>query len=547
MTRRRKDPFAGKENVRHFRLVQRPLGAEAIGGDSAADGTKMLNFDEMFEEYNPTGSKFETKEAEFEVEEEDEQEYDDSYDFANDEDGEMEMVDIDAELDRFTEEFIDIEGEDSGVDRIKKVTTVSAGEAAKFGILLDDRDYDYTKHLRKVGVTPGAVFIQAPGMKKSQSDKNNEKPRDFFANESTEKEDTEDFDYDSQSVPIVSEEEIKANHEAARQQFRSLLNQVSDDPVLREVIEALEDDRYVTEDIDDELVISLDNLNIHGQDEIVDILDEDEEFPEFIPSEALKRQMERIAAQEQAYELEEEKQDELDDILDEYNEDYNDMDDYSQARNNSFIDIEGDDNDLVVNGDAYDINEEEAEEIYKYLKEHGRARGTTLYDKKRPDHLPPIHIAIAQYNELRRELAVNNDQIIQKYAEEDEESSRKQIKESERIIKEMIKIIDDPEEMEKRLNIETAKYLLKLSETPISGPKKIVESTGGKREATEQNFDQNDSDSEEDFEEKLPRINKGAARSSTETAEEKKARKAKIKEEKREKRALKSEKNNSRK
>lgn len=34
-----------------------------------------------------------------------------------------------------------------------------AGEAAKYGILLDDRDYDYTIHLKTIGEVPGGVFI----------------------------------------------------------------------------------------------------------------------------------------------------------------------------------------------------------------------------------------------------------------------------------------------------------------------------------------------------------------------------------------------------
>lgn len=36
-----------------------------------------------------------------------------------------------------------------------------AGEAAKYGIYYDDRAYDYTKHLKKIGETSDAVFISA--------------------------------------------------------------------------------------------------------------------------------------------------------------------------------------------------------------------------------------------------------------------------------------------------------------------------------------------------------------------------------------------------
>lgn len=548
MTRRRKDPFAGKENVRHFRLVHRPLGSEIIQDEK--DTTKTLTFDDLFEEYDPSGSKHFRGQEVLETEEyyeEDGESEGEVYDFNNDDDGEM--VDIDAELDQFAEEYIDIEGED-GLDRVKMVVSEEkVGEAAKYGILLDDRDYDYTKHLRRVGITPGAVFIQAPGMKKEKANNTEKKPRDFFATEEVIEPDVADEDEEIEEEPS-SEEVLKINHEMARQQYRALLQQVSDDPMLREVIEALEDDRYVTEEVDDQLVISLDNMNIKDDenldedffnDEDVEILEEDQEFPDFIPSEALKRQMEKIAAQEAKYNYDDRElndRDELDDILDEYD----DYEGFEKFSNEEFVDIEGesgDENDL--------IDEQQAEEIYKYLREHGRARGTTLYDKKRPSHLPPIHIAIAQYNELRRELAVNNDAIIQKYAEEDEEEAKRQISESEKIIEEMVKIIDDPREMEKRLNIETAKYLLKLSESAEKiGPKKIVEATTKTPRSIRNNdVDAVSSDSESSEPEvEVEKVNKGVARSADETAEEKKARKAKIKAEKREKRTVKAEKKN---
>lgn len=559
MTRRRKDPFGGKENVRHFRLVHRPLGSAE---NNEKDSLKTLSFDDLFEEYDPSpsGSKYFKGQEVLETEEfyeDDNGEEGEAYDFLNDDDGEM--VDIDAELDQFSEEFIDIEGED-GLDRVKMVVSEEkVGEAAKYGILLDDRDYDYTKHLRRVGITPGAVFIQAPGMKKEKV--NEKKPRDFFTTEEVDKIDVDvEVEVEEEVQKAPSEDLLKINHEIARQQYRALLQQVSDDPMLREVIEALEDDRYVTEEVDDELVISLDNMNINKEDEDenvnedyfdedVEILGEDEEFPDFIPSDALKRQMEKIAAQEAKYSAQE--RDELDDILDEYDDDddegYNEEDkDYlMNSKEKEFVDIEGEGSEIDL------VDEEEAANIYKYLREHGRARGTTLYEKKRPSHLPPIHIAIAQYNELRRELAVNNDLIIQKYSQEDEEETKRQIRESEKIIEEMVKIIDDPEEMEKRLNIETAKNLMKLSESAnVAGPRKIVESLKKSAAAPVREHFSEDSDSDRDSETEYDgqaeaeKVNKGVARSADETVEEKKARKAKIKAEKREKRAVKADKKN---
>ncbi|KAJ2712528.1 Protein ltv1, partial [Coemansia spiralis] len=38
-----------------------------------------------------------------------------------------------------------------------------AGEAALYGVYLDDREYDYTKHLRAVG-TGGGVILEAPSV-----------------------------------------------------------------------------------------------------------------------------------------------------------------------------------------------------------------------------------------------------------------------------------------------------------------------------------------------------------------------------------------------
>ena len=235
MTRRRKDPFFGKENVRHFRLVHRPLGEEPVKNIS-------LSFEDLFEEYDPSGQKHfkggEEDEDHGEEAEEDDEEIidfyeegengDDTYNFGNEDDDEL--VDIDAELDQFAEDYIDIE-EEEGIDRVKiKNEGEKVGEAAKYGILYDDRDYDYTRHLRLVGVTPGAVFIQAPGQKKILT---NSKPRDFFFDENN-----EDHVFDNNIVNndnnndngnIVNNDSnnnkdnvigSKSNYEMAKQEYR---------------------------------------------------------------------------------------------------------------------------------------------------------------------------------------------------------------------------------------------------------------------------------------------------------------------------------------
>jgi protein LTV1 len=540
-TRRRKDPFAGKENVRHFRLVHRPLGAEVSPSDDA-----NLKFEDLFEEFSPSGKGRENSKISLnEKFEEDAFETTEGVDIEEQDEEEV-MIDIDAELDEFTERYIDIEGDDEFLERVKPILESEAvGEAAKFGILYDDRGYDYTKHLRRVGITPGAVFIQAPGLKK-QSEKQ-QALGDFFSVD----------DKTGMEAPQSENEEdkeatVKANHEMARQQYRNLLQQVGDDPMLREVIEALEDDRYVCEEFDDELVVSLDNLNLSAgnvqDDEDIDILNDEDEFPDFIPSDAMKRQLERIKAQEAQYtytrenDVEGEQEDEdLENILDEYNyEEEEEEFARTNARDSSFIDVEaesefGEDESGVV------VDEAEAAAIYDFLRASGRARGTTLYDKKRASHLPPIHIAIAQYNELRREMAVNNDLIIQKYSQEDEVEADRQMRESEQIIDGLVKFV-----AQDRINIQTSK-IGGTNEKPSAGPKKIVERTSSskiKETIAKQEESDSESDEASDEEPEIP-VNKGIARSVDETAEEKRARKARIKEEKREKRVEKKNKKTS--
>ena len=527
MSRRRKDPFGEKEKVRHFRLMHRP--AQVGSDDGSAAGTRILNFDEMFEEYDPSGAKNFRETEELKIEDHfDETGYE--YDFKNDDDGEL--VDIDAELDQYAEDFIDIIGD----DKLEQVRPSSfdekVGESAKYGILFDDRGYDYTKHLRRVGVTPGAVYIQAPGQKKETS--NSLKHREFFSENVQENE-------KSAENEMISEDIFKANHEEARQQYLTLLDQVSDNPMLREVIEALEDERYETGDFDDELVISLDNLNISNkdEDEDINILDDDDEFPDFVPSDALRRQMERISAKET--EFIENDTDEFDAILDEYDEEYDKkLENLNIINNrNEIVDIEGESESVID-----PIEAENAAAVYEYLREHGRARGTTLYDKKRASHLPPIHVAIAQYSELRRELSANNELIIQKYSLEDEEEYERQIKESENIIDGMVKSIDKEDEQIKRLNIETSKHYARNTVdsnlNTRAGPKKIIEiskksskTIKKENQQAQEEFSESGSESENEEEE---RVNKGMARSADESAEEKRSRKAKIKAEKREKR-----------
>ncbi|KAJ1762431.1 Protein ltv1, partial [Coemansia sp. RSA 1591] len=48
-------------------------------------------------------------------------------------------------------------------------TNDAAGQAALYGIFLDDRKYDYTQHLRKVG-SGGGIMLEAPAKKDKRSE-----------------------------------------------------------------------------------------------------------------------------------------------------------------------------------------------------------------------------------------------------------------------------------------------------------------------------------------------------------------------------------------
>jgi len=50
----------------------------------------------------------------------------------------------------------------------QKKSNQNVGEAAKFGILFDDLEYDYTQHLKEMGA-PGAIFIPSEAEKKEKS------------------------------------------------------------------------------------------------------------------------------------------------------------------------------------------------------------------------------------------------------------------------------------------------------------------------------------------------------------------------------------------
>ncbi|MBW0494434.1 hypothetical protein O181_034149 [Austropuccinia psidii MF-1] len=125
----------------------------------------------------------------------------------------------------------------------------NVGEAALYNVFYDDSEYDYMQHLRQVGLSREAVFIEKPTLKKEkrhQTDAGDpitlKNPDGFHLPQSV------------QPTPVDQTLTYKDHLEFALPQ-NSLLNEglfpVSDDPALQEILVALDDEAYVEEEADD--------------------------------------------------------------------------------------------------------------------------------------------------------------------------------------------------------------------------------------------------------------------------------------------------------
>ena len=151
-------------------------------------------------------------------------------------------------LDNIMDAFIDVESvgsddhlsgeEDMDMDMESEIGGKHPGEAAKFGILYDDRMYDYTKHLKTVGEVPGGVFIAAPGA--------------------------------SDSVPDLDEFRFDPN-------LHKDLKTIVTDPDVLECLIALEDDAYNVDEEDDSFVMKMDVEEFDDNDDDDYIVVDDDE------------------------------------------------------------------------------------------------------------------------------------------------------------------------------------------------------------------------------------------------------------------------------
>ncbi|KAF7731743.1 hypothetical protein EC973_008257 [Apophysomyces ossiformis] len=151
------------------------------------------------------------------------------------------------------------------------------GQAALYGIYFDDAEYDYMQHLKPIGATD-AVFLEAPKKEKAKV------PKDLAFRDN----DTELTTKNRQLIELP-EGVLPSNVERDTGAIAHVSGlegglQPDMDPRLREVLEALEDEEYVDDELNDDF---FDNLNAEGEiydpeddeeyeeEEVEDIYDED--------------------------------------------------------------------------------------------------------------------------------------------------------------------------------------------------------------------------------------------------------------------------------
>lgn len=131
------------------------------------------------------------------------------------------------------------------------------GEAALYGVYYDDTEYDYIQHLRPVGVNEDgveSVLIEALPSSKTQAKK---------------KRGIELRDIPAEALPSASE--LPRTYESQHAIPESIAGFQPDmDPHLRQVLEALEDDAFVDDELEEDFFGELVGDGERGSDEDVD-------------------------------------------------------------------------------------------------------------------------------------------------------------------------------------------------------------------------------------------------------------------------------------
>ena len=123
------------------------------------------------------------------------------------------------------------------------------GEAAMYGIYYDDTQYDYMQHMREIGTTGEAIFIDAQQAgSKQRKDKRKKQTLDQAIMTEVE----------PKSKAVHIPKELLPSETAVKRTYQDMQDipdaiagfQPDMDPRLREVLEALEDEAYVEDDED---------------------------------------------------------------------------------------------------------------------------------------------------------------------------------------------------------------------------------------------------------------------------------------------------------
>ncbi|KIY46345.1 LTV-domain-containing protein [Fistulina hepatica ATCC 64428] len=153
------------------------------------------------------------------------------------------------------------------------------GEAALYGVYFDDTEYDYMQHLRQVEVQEDdvdSVWVEAPAPSKSKGGKG--KGKDAASLE------LRDETKQARDLPkevFASSSELLRTYESQQAVPDSIAGFQPDmDPHLRQVLEALEDDAFVDDDLEDGFFGELVADGERGTDEVVEFEFQEEDVSE---------------------------------------------------------------------------------------------------------------------------------------------------------------------------------------------------------------------------------------------------------------------------
>ncbi|KAI9784979.1 MAG: hypothetical protein M1839_001175 [Geoglossum umbratile] len=125
------------------------------------------------------------------------------------------------------------------------------GEAALHGVYYDDTSYDYMQHMRDLGASTEAHFVEAPSATQKQREKGKQKLEDALRDISIE-------GGRKPAQPLLVDEDILPSRNLRKATYQDQQDvpdvlagfQPDMDPRLREALEALEDEAYVDDDED---------------------------------------------------------------------------------------------------------------------------------------------------------------------------------------------------------------------------------------------------------------------------------------------------------